>query len=199
MEFRTVREPKRRSYETRESLWIGAIYSRGFEYEVAPAPAAESVTVILGDAPRWSSIPQQLLSQVEVGAQYGVRSAQEQGIRLCCTQFVLLTPDLFASSPTQFHVRIRIADCIRQHLMQVTEPVPPLRRDWLTSDVVSLARGIHASAAFDGLPVLHDALLEAGCDDPLVLEHLLTCPDHSPSCWVVEMILAAAGARLPSG
>ncbi|MBM3980095.1 MAG: hypothetical protein FJ304_07385 [Planctomycetes bacterium] len=70
-----------------------------------------------------------------------------------------------------------------------------MRAEWLTSDVVALARGIHASAALDGLPALCDALLEAGCDDPLVVEHLQTCRDHAPSCWVVEMILDQLTAR----
>jgi hypothetical protein len=61
--------------------------------------------------------------------------------------------------------------------------------------VLAIARGIHANAALDGIPALTDALLEAGCDDPLVMEHLRTCPDHGPSCWVVEMILDAASPR----
>lgn len=195
MQFLTVREPQRMNYVPRASLWIGAQNSRGFEYEVTPAPTAEAINVFLGDAPRYSRIPQQLLSQVEVGARYGVKQAQEQGIRLCCIHFAFLTLDLFANSPTQFQVRIRVADCVRYHLLQATEPIPPLRGDWLTSDVIAPARGIHANAAFDALPALYDALLEAGCDHLLVMEHLQTCPDHSPSCWVAEMIVDQAAAR----
>jgi hypothetical protein len=65
--------------------------------------------------------------------------------------------------------------------------------------VVALARGIDAGAALDGIPALADALQEAGCDNPLVMEHLRTCPDHSPSCWVVEMILDATRVRPASG
>jgi hypothetical protein len=65
----------------------------------------------------------------------------------------------------------------------------------LTSDVVALARGIHANAGLDGLSALTDALLEAGCDDPLVINHLNMCPDHASSCWVVEMILNQIESR----
>jgi hypothetical protein len=87
-------------------------------------------------------------------------------------------------------VQRSVAECINAAVAeQHAEPVPPLRTEWLTSDVMALARGIHANAALDGLPALTDALIEAGCDDPLVMEHLKTCPDHGPSCWVVEMIL----------
>ena len=92
-------------------------------------------------------------------------------------------------------VRTRLTEFIQPQIVAWVNPLPPLHKDWLTSDVIALARGIHATSAFDGLPVLHDALLEAGCDDPLVVEHLRTCPDHSPSCWVVEMILAGITAR----
>src|SRR5436190_2067746 len=35
---------------------------------------------------------------------------------------------------------------------------------WLTAAVVQLASGIYADRAFDGLPILADALEDAGCD-----------------------------------
>jgi hypothetical protein len=106
---------------------------------------------------------------------------------------------------TPYAVQLNVSRCVnydlaqqREHVIGVpvlTEPVPPLHKDWLTSDVVALARGIHANSAFDGLPVLYDALLEAGSDHPLVMEHLQTCSDHAPSCWVTEMILDQAATR----
>lgn len=58
----------------------------------------------------------------------------------------------------------------------------------MTSTVAQLAAGIHAETAFDRTPILADALQDAGCDDPLLLDHLRYCPDHGASCWVVEMI-----------
>src|SRR5262249_60694785 len=42
-------------------------------------------------------------------------------------------------------------------------------RRWLTGTVVSLARGVYEDRAFDRLPILADALLEAGCDPPALL------------------------------
>ena len=42
---------------------------------------------------------------------------------------------------------------------------------WLTSDVVSLAKGIYDERAFNGMPILADALQDAGCDNDDVLNH----------------------------
>jgi hypothetical protein len=44
--------------------------------------------------------------------------------------------------------------------------------------------------AFDRLPILADALEDAGCDDALALAHLRQCVDHSPRCWVADWIMA---------
>jgi len=46
-----------------------------------------------------------------------------------------------------------------------------LDHSWLTSTVLSLAEVIYAEYAFDRLPILADALMDAGCDDPMVLNH----------------------------
>ena len=59
----------------------------------------------------------------------------------------------------------------------VGNPFTPPRFDpaWRTSTVVELARGIFADRAFDRLPILADALLDADCDEEQVLRHL---PGH---------------------
>ena len=42
---------------------------------------------------------------------------------------------------------------------------------WRTADVMLLARGIYSDKAFDRMPILADALEEAGCANSAVLEH----------------------------
>src|SRR5262249_18374849 len=42
---------------------------------------------------------------------------------------------------------------------------------WRTSDALALAKGIYEERAFDRMPILADALQDAGCDNPDVLEH----------------------------
>ncbi len=60
---------------------------------------------------------------------------------------------------------------------------------WLTSDVVPLARGIYAERAFDQLPILADALQEAGCANEAVLGHCRGPGPHVRGCWVVDLLL----------
>ncbi len=60
---------------------------------------------------------------------------------------------------------------------------------WLTPTVVALARGIDADRAFDRLPVLADALEEAGCDAHEVLTHCRGEGPHARGCWVVDSVL----------
>lgn len=64
---------------------------------------------------------------------------------------------------------------------------------WRTSDVLALAKGIYDDRAFDGMPILADALQEAGCNDPLVLAHCRnTGISHARGCWVVDGVLEKA-------
>jgi hypothetical protein len=70
-------------------------------------------------------------------------------------------------------------------------PFRPARPDpaWLTSDVLLLARGIAADRAFDRMPILADALQDAGCYDAGVLDHCRGAGDHVRGCWVIEALL----------
>ncbi|MBA4192544.1 MAG: hypothetical protein C0467_31640 [Planctomycetaceae bacterium] len=61
---------------------------------------------------------------------------------------------------------------------------------WLTSTVLALAAGIYESRDFSAMPILADALQEAGCGNDDILTH---CRDangvHVRGCWVVDLIL----------
>jgi hypothetical protein len=63
---------------------------------------------------------------------------------------------------------------------------------WRTSTAVSLAEAIYAERAFDRLPILADALEEAGCTQPDVLTHCRGDGPHARGCWVVDLILGKA-------
>ena len=57
---------------------------------------------------------------------------------------------------------------INHYRLQVALPADPT---WLTTDVLGLARAIRNEQAFDRMPILADALEEAGCADRTVLEY----------------------------
>ena len=71
-------------------------------------------------------------------------------------------------------------------------PFRPVTFDpvWRTLDVVALARGIYDDRAFDRMPILADALQDAGCDNDDILTHCRdTGTPHARGCWVVDLVL----------
>jgi hypothetical protein len=62
--------------------------------------------------------------------------------------------------------------------------------EWRTSTAVALARQMYDSRDFSAMPILADALQDAGCDNDDVLNH---CRDpkqaHVRGCWVVDLVL----------
>jgi hypothetical protein len=52
-----------------------------------------------------------------------------------------------------------------------------------------LAQGIYDERAFERLPILADALEDAGCTDAAILVHCRGPGPHVRGCWVVDLIL----------
>ena len=71
-------------------------------------------------------------------------------------------------------------------------PIPFLP-EWRTDTAVSLAAQMYESRDFSAMPILADALQDAGCDNEDVLNH---CRDanqtHVRGCWVVDHVLGKA-------
>ena len=54
---------------------------------------------------------------------------------------------------------------------------------------MNLAKTIYEDYRFDLLPILADALEEAGCDDAEILAHCRGPGTHARGCWAVDLIL----------
>ena len=63
-------------------------------------------------------------------------------------------------------------------------------RAWRSETVVGLAAGIDTDGAYERLPILADALQEAGCEDEQVLTHARGPGPHVRGCWLIDMILS---------
>ncbi len=72
------------------------------------------------------------------------------------------------------------------------EPFPPVAvmRQWRTDTVLPLARSMQNTGDFSGMPILADALQEAGCEDAALLDHCRAEGTHVSGCWVIEQLLA---------
>jgi hypothetical protein len=68
-------------------------------------------------------------------------------------------------------------------------PLPPAVLRWQDSTVRRIAEGIYEEHAFDRLPILADALLDAGCDDEELIAHCRSAGPHARGCWAVDLIL----------
>ena len=71
-------------------------------------------------------------------------------------------------------------------------PFRPVACDelWLTTDVLAMAKGIYLDRAFDRMPILADALQDAGCSTDSVLNHCRAENfPHVRGCWVIDMLL----------
>lgn len=78
-------------------------------------------------------------------------------------------------------------------LRDVIGPLPlgsvGVNSSWVTTNVLALAKGIYDDRAFDRMPILADALADAGCTNETVLVHCRGPGPHVRGCWVVDLLL----------
>jgi hypothetical protein len=60
---------------------------------------------------------------------------------------------------------------------------------WHTDTVVALARQMYESRDFGAMPILADALQDAGCASDDILTHCRGAGPHVRGCWVVDLVL----------
>jgi hypothetical protein len=67
--------------------------------------------------------------------------------------------------------------------------IDPAWLAWHGGTVVNLAEMIYEERAFADLPILADALEEAGCYNQEILDHCRKPGEHVRGCWVVDLLL----------
>jgi hypothetical protein len=85
---------------------------------------------------------------------------------------------------------LAIADLVREIFGNPFHPTTlnPAWLAWNDATIPKLARSIYEERAFDRLPVLADALQDAGCQDNAVLDHCRQPGPHARGCWVVDKL-----------
>jgi hypothetical protein len=61
--------------------------------------------------------------------------------------------------------------------------------EWRTDAAVALARQMYEARDFSAMPILADALQDAGCDNDDILDHCRGDGPHVRGCWVVDLVL----------
>jgi hypothetical protein len=98
---------------------------------------------------------------------------------------VALDPELLRT------VNGELADVVRELFGNPFRPVAFAPR-WRTSTVTSLGRQAYGSRDFSTMPILADALQDAGCEEPVILDHCRGPGPHVRGCWVVDAVLNKA-------
>jgi len=110
------------------------------------------------------------------------------------SQFIRLSWASILDEIQTFHIHRR-EDAQAFHLRLFHDifgnPFRPVsvERAWLTSTVVKLAEGMYESRDFGAMPILADALQDAGCDHADILDHCRGDGPHTRGCWVVDLLL----------
>ena len=65
----------------------------------------------------------------------------------------------------------------------------PFSPAWRTDATIALARHMYESREFSAMPILADALQDAGCDSADILDHCRGPGPHVRGCWVVDLVL----------
>jgi hypothetical protein len=60
---------------------------------------------------------------------------------------------------------------------------------WNDGTVRKIAQAIYEERAFDRMPILADALEDAGCDAADLLRHCREPGEHVRGCWVIDLLL----------
>jgi hypothetical protein len=62
--------------------------------------------------------------------------------------------------------------------------------EWRTDTALSLARAMYESRDFSALPILADAVQDAGCTNDDILNHCRGPGPHVRGCWCVDLVLS---------
>jgi hypothetical protein len=80
-----------------------------------------------------------------------------------------------------------LRDLFGNPFRQPSAPAPAVLA-WNNRTVTRLAQTIYQDRAFDDMPVLADALLEAGCDNEDLLAHCRSKGPHALGCWALDLL-----------
>jgi hypothetical protein len=112
--------------------------------------------------------------------------------------------EVVGNQPSPSQVATRVEQATTANRGEPTDLAVPLRDifgnpfrppvafevSWRTDTVLAIAKQMYASRDFSGMPILADALQDAGCDNDDILSHCRGATlTHVRGCWVVDLVL----------
>jgi hypothetical protein len=115
--------------------------------------------------------------------------AWKDGIALRVASLAAWAPTDQLSRAGEQRRQADVIRCVFGNPFRPSTPLPSAVLTWNDRTVRRIAEGIYAERAFDRLPILADALLDAGCDDEELIAHCRSEGPHVRGCWSVDLIL----------
>jgi hypothetical protein len=100
---------------------------------------------------------------------------------------------VFAHLPVFLDETSRQAGTVREIFGNPFRPVAFDPR-WRTPQAVALARAMYDDRRFEDMPLLADALEEAGCGSEALLQHCRDGGVHVRGCWAIDAVLGRGPA-----
>jgi hypothetical protein len=97
-------------------------------------------------------------------------------------------PAFLAARSTELAAQSQLLRCIFGNSFQQLPAIPVAWLAWNDGTVAKLAAAIYDERRFADLPILADALEEAGCTDAAILAHCRGPGEHVRGCWAVDLL-----------
>jgi hypothetical protein len=122
-------------------------------------------------------------------ASYATWAAQEAAEATAYAVFSVKSSDLWKSAfIAEQAAQAGLLRCVFGNPFRPARIEPSWLR-WCSCLLVSMARQMYDSRDFTDMPVLADALEEAGCQDQDILGHCRSGGEHVRGCWVIDLLL----------
>jgi hypothetical protein len=178
---RLTSDDTRHAVEVAERVAEGLV---GDEEVIRVAEAAMEAYYLQAGPPRyWNALPDRAATLALLGPE-DLKDAV-----LCSVRFVEPNADgVLPPSPAD---RAAQADLLREIAGNPFTPsvIDPSWLAWSGGSVRKLAQVIYDERRWEDLPILADALEEAGCTDAQILSHCRGGGEHYRGCWVLDLVL----------
>lgn len=88
------------------------------------------------------------------------------------------------------NVGLKPSEAREQIAASLSQCPDPRWLHWNDATIPKIARAIRKEERWENLPILADALEDAGCTDTEILGHLRQQEMHSAGCWVIDRLLS---------
>jgi len=124
------------------------------------------------------------ISAAELAAGWAAKLGRTKAPRLAAQWAARATGNVRQESAAQADLlRDVFGDCFASVV------VLPSWLAWNDGTVRGMAAAIYEDRAFEQMPILADALEDAGCEDATILNHCRQPGVHVRGCWVIDLLL----------